>query len=361
MPYRRKDSPIWWVSYTDASGRRVRRPTGTANFKEAKALEAKRRLEAHQERQWDAEPVRTFDELMLDYLQATQNEKRSAARNRDCVKHLYAAFTGRILGELAARDIRAYIASRRAAGVKDATIRRELGVLSAAINYARREWEWEIPNPVMGRRPKQGEGRVRWLTKAEAVALIRAAEAESRSPHLADFIRLGLNTGCRKGELLGLEWSRVDLKQKLIYLDAEHTKGKRRGSVPLNQAAWEAFLNRARFRAEHCPGSPWVFCDKNGARIKDVKTAFTTACRRAGIKDFRPHDLRHTCAAWLVQAGVPLAEIRELLRHTTVQMTEKYAHLAPENVRAAVAVLDGSRSRFGHAEQTEDTANEITA
>lgn len=79
-----------------------------------------------------------------------------------------------------------------------------------------------------------------------------------------------------------------------------------------------------------------------------------------GITDFRPHDLRHACAAWLVQAGVPLAEIRELLRHTTVQMTEKYAHLAPENVRAAVAVLDGNRSRFGHAELREELTHDVT-
>ncbi len=361
MPYRRKDSPIWWVSYTDASGRRIRRSTGTENYKEAKALAAKWKLQAHQERQWDAEPVRTFDELMLAYLEVTQREQRSAARTKDCAKHLYAAFTGRVLTELAAADIRGYITTRRTAGIKDATINRELSVLSTAINYARREWEWEIPNPVLGRKPRQGEGRVRWLTRAQAVAFIRAAEANTHSHHLADFIRLGLNTGCRRGEMLGLEWSRVDLQNGLIYLEAEHTKGKRRGSVPINEGARQALLNRARFRAEHRPDSPWVFCDKEGTRIKSVKTAFTTTCRKVGITDFRPHDLRHTCAAWLVQAGVPLAEIRELLRHTTVQMTEKYAHLAPENVRAAVAMLDGNRSRFGHAELREELTHDVTA
>ena len=78
-----------------------------------------------------------------------------------------------------------------------------------------------------------------------------------------------------------------------------------------------------------------------------------TACRRAGIKDFRIHDLRHTCAAWLVSMGVPLTEVRDLLGHSTVKMTERYAHLAPENVRAAVEQLDGMRSRFGHGESAE--------
>jgi integrase len=90
-----------------------------------------------------------------------------------------------------------------------------------------------------------------------------------------------------------------------------------------------------------------VFCDKQGRRIGSIKRSFRTACQRAGIDDFHPHDLRHTCAAWLVQAGRPLTEIRDLLRHSTIEMTEKYAHLAPENVRAAVDTIRGKVSRSG--------------
>ncbi|MCZ7598461.1 MAG: site-specific integrase [Gammaproteobacteria bacterium] len=104
----------------------------------------------------------------------------------------------------------------------------------------------------------------------------------------------------------------------------------------------------------NCPSSPWVFCDKQGNRIQSVKRSFATACRRAGITDFRVHDLRHTCVAWLVTAGIPLAEVRDLLGHSTVKMTERYAHLAPENVRAAVARLTGFESRFGHVEERVD-------
>jgi integrase len=82
-----------------------------------------------------------------------------------------------------------------------------------------------------------------------------------------------------------------------------------------------------------------VFASETGARIQSVKRSFATACRQAGIEDFRIHDLRHTCAAWLVSAGVALPEVRDLLGHGSITMTEKYAHLSPDNVRRAVAVL----------------------
>jgi integrase len=82
-----------------------------------------------------------------------------------------------------------------------------------------------------------------------------------------------------------------------------------------------------------------------------VQSSFETACRRAQIADFRFHDLRHTCAAWLIQAGVSITQVRDVLGHSTVAMTEKYAHLAPENARAAVAVLDGNLSRLRHVQR----------
>ena len=109
----------------------------------------------------------------------------------------------------------------------------------------------------------------------------------------------------------------------------------------MNKTSQGVLEERLAWRDQYCPDSPWVFCRRDGTRIAAIKRSFATAARRAGIGDFRIHDLRHTCAAWLVSAGVALPEVRDLLGHSTVKMTEKYAHLAPENVRAAVAVLDG--------------------
>ena len=348
MPYRRKDSPVWWVSITGPDGKRIRRSTGTTDRREAEALEAKWKLDAYRARQWGEAPDPTFDELMLAYLKATES-KRSHGRDVVSAKALYRHFKGRGMRSITAGDMRAYIARRQADGVGPATINRELSLLSAAVNYAVREWDCDLPNPATGRKLREPEGRVRWLTREEAAALIRAAETLGKAPHLADFIRLALATGCRSGELLGLEWRRVDLSAGLIHLDGQHTKSGKRRSIPINADARDALVSRARVRAQHHPGSPWVFATLRGERIGSLKTSFASACRLAGITNFRIHDLRHTCAAWLVSAGVPLPDVRDLLGHSSVTMTERYAHLAPENVRKAVARIEGlSRSGHGH-------------
>jgi integrase len=115
-------------------------------------------------------------------------------------------------------------------------------------------------------------------------------------------------------------------KGRVDLLGAQSTKTGERRTVPLNGVAKAALVNLARFQSAHCPISPWVFCVKRGERIQNVKKGFATACCRAEIKDFHPHDLRHACAAWLVTAGVPPPEIRDLLGHSTIQMTERYVH-----------------------------------
>lgn len=347
--YQRGDSPYWWASYTDSRGARTRRSTETADRKEAEALLAKWKLAAHLEKQWDVPPSHTFDELMLNYLADTKADKRSTERDHYSAKRLYPVFTGRTLDSLTPMDIHTYIRLRKAEQVQPATINKELHLLSSALNYATREWGWTVNNPVSGRTLREPEGRVRWLSMEEAQKLIDAAEAEPKAgTYLSEFIRIALHTGMRRGELLGLEWSRVDFSANLIHLAGVNTKsGKRRG-IPMNETARAALIKRAGFRATYCPASPWVFCNKEGEQIGSIRRSFNTACRRAGLVDFHIHDLRHTCAAWLISAGVAMVEVRDLLGHASITMTERYAHLAPENVRAAVATLDIA-SRSGHA------------
>ncbi|MBF0186692.1 MAG: site-specific integrase [Magnetococcales bacterium] len=343
MPYQRKNSPIWYASFTDATGRRVRRSTGTTDRKEAEAIEAKWKADAFRKRHWNEEPQRSFDELLILYFTERAPQLRSADTLRHYAKKLRAAFGGNMLESITPGAIRAYSAQRLDDGIKSSTINRELSLLSSAIEYARKEHEWDIANPVTGRKLPEPESRIRWITHAEASKLVAVSPA-----HLADFIKLALNTGCRRNELLKMEWNRIDLEGSIMYLNAVHTKTGKRRSIPLNPEARKAVLNRARYRAEQCPDSPWLFAHDDGKRLQSVKRSFKTACRKAGIEDFRVHDLRHTCASWLVMDGVPLTTIRDLLGHSSVRMTEKYAHLNPEMVRDAVNAL----AQIGHRADT---------
>ncbi|NIF80972.1 site-specific integrase [Paraburkholderia sp. Cy-641] len=109
--------------------------------------------------------------------------------------------------------------------------------------------------------------------------------------------------------------------------------------IPLNDAALSALRDQQRWVADHCPGSPWVFGAKSGARITTLQKGFEAACKRSGIDDFRIHDLRHTFASWLVMDGVSLYVVRDLLGHSSVTVTERYAHLSPDQGRVAVQRL----------------------
>jgi integrase len=290
---------------------------------------------------------------MLAYMEGPSKSKRSHKRDWFSLARLNEMFNGRELSSITGSDVRQYIAKRTGEGVGPSTINKEIALFRVALNWARKELEWNVQNPFSGRNLREPQGRIRWITWEESVRLIETAKTEPNAPHLADFIRLGLNTGMRSGEMLELEWSRVDLAVNLIYLGHEHQKNGKVGSVPMNKEAREAILSRARFRAKHCPGSPWVFAHESGERLISIRKGFLGACNRIGLEDFHPHDLRHTCAAWMVQAGVSIREVAEVLRHSDIRVTMRYAHLSPDNVRAAVGALDShfaNRSRFGHAE-----------
>lgn len=357
MAFKRKDSPYWWAWRKFPDGRRQRESTGTTGRAEAEAIEAKWKLEAHRAKHWGEQPAYLYEDMMDAYLEATKDAKRSAWRDEYSARHLADYFTGKVLNTLKRSDVRGYMdfrknrgallpkrkdeTQRRSRQISPSTINRELDLLSAAINYARIEWEWEISNPTQGVSLPEPEGRLRYLSKDEYAGLLDAAKASKKARHLADFIRLAVHTGMREQEMLGMAVDRVDLRENLLKLEGKDTKGKRRRYVPMNQEARQAVLNRLRYRAEHCPDSPWLFCHKDGARIQSVQTSFERAREVAGIKGFRIHDMRHTCASWLVMEGVSLYFVKELLGHASIETTERYAHLAPENLRQAVSALDG--------------------
>lgn len=234
-------------------------------------------------------------------------------------------------------DIHAYTQKRIKAGIRPGTINRELSVISATINHAARRWGVPVVNPVRFQWLRAGPPRLRYLTRLEAAELVR--HAETLRADLADFIRLALHTGCRKNELLTLKWSDVSMDRRYILLRPEQTKSNRRRAIPLNKTALHA-LQSLKDGNE----TQWVFARRKngtvGERVKALDWLFRKAVKLAGIEDFRIHDLRHTFASWLVSEGVELLKVRDLLGHTSIKMTERYAHLMPDRLHDAVQVLD---------------------
>lgn len=361
--YRRKDSPYWWASYINGCGKRVRRstgvPVGEEGRDEAEALLAKWKMEAHQQRMWGREPeeVRqrhTFDDVMLAYLRG--RETRTPMNKRtSAIKPLYAWFTGRDMLTITDLDVKEYV-RHRLKTVAPGTVNKEVGALSAACNYCRNELGWDVPNPAARKKLAEPEGRTRWLSWDEAERLIDAARSIDRAPWLADFVQLCLFTGMRRGEVTALSWDRVDFDRRLVLLESGTTKNGKRRTVPLHQMAIEALHSRLRWRREHCPGSTWVFCNKKGERIKDMKRSFAKARKLAGIEDFRQHDQRHTLASWMVMSGVELIKVRDMLGQSSVKLAERYAHLHPDALRQAVDNLQPARN--GHAVEAADFAPE---
>jgi integrase len=229
MPYRQKDSANWWISYTDASGKRVRRSAGTSIHADAKAEEQKLRSAGHKARKKAGGVRLDVASILAEYL---KRGDRLSPRNKSIARALAGFFTGRDAATLDTSTIYGYIDHRRSQGVSDSTIKRDLTVLGAAISEYNKRFGTELPNPARSADIREPEGRVRWITEEEAARLIACA-----SPVVADFIRLGLYTGMRSGEMLGLTWDRVDFARASIRLESQHTKTKRSRSIPIHPMA----------------------------------------------------------------------------------------------------------------------------
>jgi integrase len=221
----------------------------------------------------------------------------------------------------------------RSGQVSAYTVANELGVLRHCLRLARR-WGYvaSVPEIVL---PKRPEGRLRYLDEAEIGRLLFACR-DSRNAYLATVVILALHTGMRKGEILGLEWERVDLSTARITIH-QTKSGKPRG-VPIGRAVYDALI-ALQPDPERRHGR--LFPNGNDRRGSQIRTAFELALTRAGIAGFRFHDLRHTAASHLVMRGASLQDVKEVLGHADLRMTLRYAHLSPAHLRGAVERLEG--------------------
>jgi integrase len=257
----------------------------------------------------------TFNELADKYAGVCRFDKSYPTFKGRIIPVLRAAFGDRLLSQISSLDMENYRNARRAGISRRGTVRsaarvnRELAVLKNMLNKAVRRGflksspfaKFSKDDPIMF---KEEGGRLRYLTEEECEALLAQC-----SPYLRPIVKMAVNTGMRKGEVLALRWEHIGHESAYIY---KSKSGKPR-VVPLNEAALEVVRE---MRQNNQLRPPSVFCDKAGRPWRELKDGFAAACRRASIVDFRFHDLRHTFASHLAMNGFSMKAIADLLGHT---------------------------------------------
>lgn len=221
-----------------------------------------------------------------------------------------------------------------------ASVVRYMAALSHAFTIAVKEWGWLEDSPMRKvTKPKESRGRVRFLSDDERIRLLKACK-ESSSLYLYPVVVFALSTGMRQGEIMGLTWDVVDLKQGRAIL--HETKNGERRAVAITGHALEVLNDLNKVRRIDCN---LLFPAKEGAPQKpqkpiDLRTPWETAVKKAELQDFHFHDLRHSAASYLAMNGASLAEIAEVLGHKTLQMVKRYAHLSEGHTARVVASMN---------------------
>ena len=215
------------------------------------------------------------------------------------------------------------------------TVNRYLAALSPVFTIAMKEWGWVEDSPF--RRVsnlKEPRGRVRFLSDDERVRLLDACQNHSKQLYM--IVVLALSTGARQAEILTLVWSQVDFSRATILL--EETKNGERRVLPLSGHAMDLVKELSRVRRID---SELLFPSlKNPTKPISVQSIFKRAVEKAGIENFRYHDLRHSAASYLAMNGASLNEIAEVLGHKTLQMVQRYAHLSEAHTASVVASMN---------------------
>lgn len=320
--YKRKNSPYWWVKFTH-NGRRVQQSTGTSEKARAREYHDRLKTSLWEQDRLGVKPKRSWNEAVVRYLDETTH-KASQMDDKAHLRWVDRFLNGVELGSINRDLLDRIVSARKAGGVSNSTVNRTMEVVRAVLRKAANEWEWldRVAKVRMLPEPKR---RVRWLTRAEADRLV-----STLPEHLAAMARFSLETGLRRSNVTGLEWSQVDLARRTAWIHPDQAKARKAIAVPLSATAVAVVRGQVGKHSTH------VFSFR-GKPVRQVNTkAWRAALQRVGIDDFRWHDLRHTWASWHVQDGTPLHVLQELGGWECVEMVRKYAHLSTAHLHEYV-------------------------
>ncbi|MDQ7082687.1 MAG: tyrosine-type recombinase/integrase [Aquificota bacterium] len=280
-----------------------------------------------------------FKEIALDYLEWYKADRHGSRKRTIQVQEIRVNRLIDFFGNKRLREINEYIVEkykqkRLEEGVSKSTVNKELTILKAIFNKAK---EWGIYKGAVPeiKKFKDKNERLRYLTYEEARKLIEACPEWFRP-----VIIFALNTGCRAGEIFSLKWDMVDFRARVLRIPNTLTKNKEVIKKPMNEVVYNLLKELKRKQEEKGIDHGYVFTNSKGLPYnyddKTYRRVFTTACKKAGIENFRFHDLRHTFASWVAMQSKDIYAVKELLGHKDISMTKRYAHLTEDYLRQVV-------------------------
>lgn len=355
----------WHCDFVAPDGSRVRRSLETSDKREAQELHDRLKSEAWRVKQLGEAPRKLFKEACIRWLREKE-DKKSIDDDKSIITFWMQFFGETMLSDITTQKIMEavdgmenrrhrlnwemsrdrclrlskpvpeYIPKLATKGTRT----RHLAILRAILNMAV-GWQWLDKAPKIST-PRIKNGRIRWLTEEESKRLF--AEI---APHFFPVVMFAITTGLRRSNVTDLEWSQVDLDKRMAWIHPDETKAGNAIGVPLNETACGILRKQQGLHKR------WVFVHttpgyrsdgSKTAAVRKMRTdsnkAWNGALKRAGISNFRFHDLRHTWASWLVQSGVSLLALKEMGGWETLEMVQRYAHLSTGHLTEHASKID---------------------
>jgi len=337
-----KKGKRWCINFQTQDKKRVRKVARLAQSEEEAVVVLQEEIQKAFDHEYSTTRRKekiSFRDFAQKYLELyAQTNKISWKTDRSCIKNMNHYFGNIYLSELTSEDIEKFKKDKLSNGLQKSTVNRYLAILRKMLNLAK-DWgylpqEREIRFRLF---PERDNLKERILSEAEEKRLLQTSSELVKS-----VVKVALNTGMRLREILNLRWNQINFNARVIKVD--NAKNGKIRFVDVNTP----LLRELQMLRSRDGQSPNVFSNpETGKPYLDIKTGFKAACRRAGIEGLRFHDLRHTFASRLVERGVDLITVKDLLGHSTVKMTERYTHSSRQSKKNAVELLAQRKSRKG--------------
>lgn len=329
----------WGINYIDSSGQQVRKIVSTKK-ETAERILHKIEVEIVEGKYLDIKRCKNilFEDFSQHYLETyVRLENKNFLKQRNVVNNLVKHFKGNYLHKIDSFAIRQFMAQRLQKN-KPSTVNRDFSMMKSMFNRA---IEWGMffgknPTDAIKKIP-ENNSRCRWLTEEEQERLLSHCHGVTKV-----IVTIALKTGMRRGEIINLKWKQtpnsnyVNFDNNTIFVHESMAKSKKSRVIPMSPTVQLVLKEMPRIK-----GSDYIFFNPQTSKpFESVKFSFKTALKRAGITNFKFHDLRHTFASQLVRNGVDLYVVQKLLGHATPEMTQRYAHLKSDVLNEAIKKID---------------------